>query len=445
MTDWTPLHGGEAFPAQPGRVRSYGVGVKQTGDLIEEQVTLLRKLAEEDSWYTEAADAFREKAEDLAGKIDKTRNRYQDTGAALITFADTVSGLESDAILKRNQARDLETVISQNPQVDEPTGEDENGEPEELTPAQEQQNRARATAIADLATVQGDFDDLVADAEQAARDCASTIEGAIDDDVKDDWWDRNAGWLRTAVTILGVIATIAAIVLLTVATGGTIWLVALGVAIAATAISLVINIGLALEADGSWTNVAIDAISLLTLGAGGVLTRLAGRAFPAVRAAVASFRGGRAFAATMGRFHGIPRAIYSFLSSSRIGFVSRFGTARLSSMADDALRNAGAAYDAVMAPRVTSALSRLLNGGEDAAQQFRVTRELLEQLRAMPDVPAELVQNLQRVRNLTTAVAGTTVVATVNDIVDVINEDVEGLQDLKGYKVVVDVINRLVP
>ena len=43
------------------------------------------------------------------------------------------------------------------------------------------------------------------------------------------------------------------------------------------------------------------------------------------------------------------------------------------------------------------------------------------------------------------AVAGTTVVATVNDIVDVFNEDVEGLQDLKGYKVVVDVINRLVP
>ena len=60
------------------------------------------------------------------------------------------------------------------------------------------------------------------------------------------------------------------IILLTVATAGTIWLV---VAVVAGIAALLINLGLAIKADGSWVDVAFDAIGLLTLGAGSVIGR----------------------------------------------------------------------------------------------------------------------------------------------------------------------------
>lgn len=413
-TTWDPLHGGDPFPADPGRVRAYGNGVTTTGQLIGEQVTLLRKLQQEDSWHTEAADAFREKAEELADKIDKTKGRYVDTGAALTTFADTLDGLEEQAVVKRDRARELEATIGANPEVETPTGPGPDGTPPpSLTPEQEAQNRRRGDALDDLAQVQRDFDGLVRSGEDAARSCASAIEDATDDDVKDDWWDRNAGWIKQVTQILGWIALAFVLIALTVASGGTIWLVFAAVL---TTISLLLNVGLALKADGSWWAVAIDAFSLLTMGTAGALTRVMSKSLAAVRPGVAAIRGQQAFAATMGRAFGIPRAIYSFAASVPIRAISRFGVSGISRMSDDAARAADVAFDSVMATRTSNVAQRWLLGGDSTVVNLVTTRQLLAGLRSGGGaVPAELIGGLTQASRAGTGAVAAHLAGTGSD------------------------------
>ncbi len=442
--DWDPLAtDGDPFPALPQQVTSYGQDLQRTGDLIAEQVTLLRRLAQEDSWYTDAADAFREKAEELADRIDKVKDRYQQAGAHLITFADTADEAQRAAVVVRDEAREAQRALQSNPVVEPGTAPP--GEPAPaLTPAQRAQNRRHDDASDALSRLQGDFDRLVDEARSAASTCAGRISDAIDDDVKDDWWDRNAGWLKTVTKVLGWVVTIAAIVLLTVATGGTIWLVALGVGLAAGIASLLINVGLARNAEGGWSAVAFDAIGVLTLGAGGLFARIGSKAFPALRAATATFRSEQAAAATMRSF-GLRVPIARFFASRNIPLVSRFASGRLASMGDEAARAGSTAYQAVMAVRPVTVPQRLVHGGQSAAQQMVVTRELLAGLRATSGAPTALVQGLSSLNRVNLAATsaglislGSTVAETVTS--DGANDAANGLVDIA-----VDLLPRIVP
>ncbi len=440
--DWDPLAtDGDPFPAEPGEVEAYGQDLQRTAELIGDQVTLLRKLAQEDSWYTDAADAFREKAEELADRITKVKDRYAETGGHLVVFAETVRVKEEAAVRVRDAARDHEATLRANPVVE--PGHAPPGEPApELTAGQKAQNRRHDAASSALDHLQQEFDGLVDAARSAASACAGRISGAIKDDVKDDWWDRNAGWLKTITKVLGWVVTIAAIVLLTVGTGGLIWAVALGVGLAAGLISLAINVGLARNADGGWSAVVFDAIGVLTLGAGGLFAKIGSKAFPALRAATASYRSEQAAAATMRSF-GIRVPIARFFASRNIPLVSRFASGRLASMSDEAARAGSAAYDAVMAARTVTVPQRLLNGGKSAAQQMVVTRELLAGLRATSGAPTALVQGLTSLSrvNLAATVSGlaglgNTVVKTA--VSDGPNDTANGLVDIA-----VDVLPRM--
>ena len=413
---WDPfVTDGDPFPAEPDWVTSYGKSLQRTAELIEEQVTLLRKLAQEDSWSTDAADAFREKAEELADKITKVKGRYHDTGTHLVTFAETVGNKEEAAVAKRNLARDQQEILDANPLV-EPGAPGADGEPAELTPEQTTQNNKHTAAARALDGLQQDFNTLVGEARNAASECAGNIKDSIDDDVKDDWWDRNAGWIGTLTNVLGWIVTIAAIVMLTVATGGTIWLIALGVGLAAGLISLGLNIGLAMKADGDWWDVAFDAVSVLTLGAGGLLTKIGSKAFPALRSGVASFRATRASTAAMNAF-GLRVPITRFFANRSFPFISRMAMRSMVSMSDDAARAGNTAFDAVMATRAVTLPQRLLLGGKDGAQQFVVTRELLAGLRATPGAPANLVQGLTSLNRINLAAAASSLTGLGNNIV----------------------------
>lgn len=439
---WEPLHGGDPFPANRFQVRSYGDRVKRTGELIGEQVTLLRRLADGDSWRTDTADAFRDKGEELADLIEKTQDRYIDVGSELVAFADTLDGYEDEArALVREAQAELDTIRA-NPEVT--ASPEEDGSPGELTPSERAQNSRRASAELRLSELQRLFDGIVASAESAASTAAGRIRGYIDDDVKDSWWDRNAGWLGNLRTALGIIAAVAGIVLLTVATGGTIWLVALGAALVAGAGALAISIGNLVSGNGGWADVAIDTVGLLTLGAGGVALRLMSRGFPAVRTAMAALRGRQAFAATMGRFGGVPIAVYSRLASLRVNLfgVRGWAVGRISAMADDALAAANAAYDATMAPPVVNLGQRLLYGGRETAGVVVQSRQFLDELARLGDAPVELVDDVAGMVRLGRTLTLSSLVGSANDVVDIAREANEFARDVKVLKVLVDVVSR---
>ena len=258
---WEPLHAGDPFPADPAAIETYAADVTATAQLIAEQVASLRRLADANNWTTDTADAFRERATDTANEIEKTHGRYAGVGTALTTLSGELQAHEASAKLKVQEAAQLVRTIQANPEVSPTPGED--GAPPELSPEGEAQNARRAAAQQRFAELQTEFHQIVQAAEADARTCESKINDAKDDSVKDNWWERNAGWLKGLATVLGAIAAVAGIILLTVATAGTIWLV---VAVVAGIAALLINLGLAIKADGSWVDVAFDAIGLLTLG-----------------------------------------------------------------------------------------------------------------------------------------------------------------------------------
>ena len=178
----------------------------------------------------------------------------------------------------------------------------------------------------------------------------SKINDAKDDSVKDNWWERNAGWLKGLATVLGAIAAVARIILLTVATAGTIWLV---VAVVAGIAALLINrLGLAIKADGSWVDVAFDAIGLLTLGAGSVIGRSIQAAWKGMSTAVAAARSTKAFDAAVdgaffyrfaGRGVDLHVKVFAWRVPVRLPFVTKMAEGYRAGVIDDAL---GAAQEA---------------------------------------------------------------------------------------------------
>ena len=113
--------------------------------------------------------------------------------------------------------------------------------------------------------------------DSSGSSTASKINSAIDDGVKDSWWDsfkewvgHYAGVIKDICTVLEVIATILAVIALFIP--GLDIIVILG--IAATALALAGRTMLAATGNGSWFDVALDAFALLTFGAGKIVGSL---------------------------------------------------------------------------------------------------------------------------------------------------------------------------
>lgn len=130
-------------------------------------------------------------------------------------------------------------------------------------------------------------------------------------------------------------------------------------------------------------------------------TKLLARGFPAVRGVVASFRGSRAFSASMNRFWGVPLRFHSWRASWGFNLLGGrcSSLAALSRMSDDALRAADMAYDATMATFPVTRLQRFVDSGLQTSQMVRQSREMLTSLRALPDVPGAVLDDVtKRVR-----------------------------------------------
>ena len=289
-TDWTPLgHDADPVPGDPETISREAAHLTRVEQQIADQVAALRAIAgsgDDGALQGHYSEKIRSSASDLAGQLAKVEGRYREVSSALNQWVPDLEHAQSQSLTALNEAEAPYQKLNQ--AVILPSGPD-------LTAAQKQSIQDYHTSMdraqADLDAAKARLTRAVGLRDQQAARCASAINKAIDDGVKDSWWDhvkdwvdRNAGWLKTAANVLGWIATGLALLALLIPGLNIVALAFLGA-------MLLIHTMLAAAGDGSWLDVGLDVLALATLGTGKLVTAMAREAVTGAEDAVATAAG----------------------------------------------------------------------------------------------------------------------------------------------------------
>jgi len=299
-SQWQPLGWDtDPVPGDPEVISQEARLLASVADQINGQIAALKKISSDQANIGKTADAIRSSASDLVGTLQVVAERYERVSSALTGWVGELEQAQSMSIRALDQAeapyaqlnqvvalpagggqstsRPGSTLLTQPGALPGSTlpGSNLPGGSSTLTPAQQQEISNYRAA---MQRAQGQVDDAKALLNQAIslRDdqggyYASQINDAANDALRDSWWDKfkswvsdNAGWLKTLAKVLGDIVAVLALICLLIP-GVDLLLIA---ALALTAMLLVVHTMLAATGNGSWIDVAIDVIGILTLGWG---------------------------------------------------------------------------------------------------------------------------------------------------------------------------------
>jgi uncharacterized protein YukE len=394
-----PLDGRNGVPGDAGAITALARRYADTAAEIEAQANNLRRLSSQarNGWKGEAGEKFTEAAGDLAGRISKARRRYEAASRALSSFGDALVGVQTQAYSAVRKAQDAEDDVARL-NANRPDRPPATATPEEALAAAAEQ-RAHTSAVeearARLSTARSRYDDAKADYDRAASSAARVLRtGREDDGLADGWWDRNAGWIDTVLTVIGVVVLVLAIAALVIALfipglniavlGGLSVVTALNVTgFGLGVVMLAGHTGLAATDNGDWSDVAWDAVGVLTFGVGRLVpaaTRALGATASRIGAGIAAARGGRAAFSSAG----LPRLLFDLgrqvpLARSALSLSPRLGAAFRA--ADEAAETARAGVTA-LAPSPGLATRLLSLGDEDFARVASLVSQIDE---AVPD------------------------------------------------------------
>jgi hypothetical protein len=273
--DWSPLGlDSDPVPGDPEQISREAAHLSQVAATITDQIAALRKIADagaDGSLDGRYADTIRSSAADLASQLGKVVGRYQKTSTAISQWVPELEYAQSESVQALRAAEDAARRQQANAPIPNASGQQESAQ-------QKQEDQARSAALqqadSDMAAAHRRLDNAVSYRNAKAAETTAKINEATDDQVTDSWWDRFesfvshfAGVIKVVCTALEVIATVLAIVALFIP--GLDLVVML--AIAGTALALIGRTLLAATGNGSWTQVALDAVALLTFGAGRIV------------------------------------------------------------------------------------------------------------------------------------------------------------------------------
>ncbi|MFC5030329.1 hypothetical protein ACQFX6_24880 [Streptomyces sp. DSM 41987] len=236
---------------------------------IRTQITRLRALSDGTGLKGDYADALQDGADRLRDKLGKVADRYEAVAVKVSAWAEAVEDAQHQTAAAHRAAtaaHDIITPLDALPEAD-------------LTPTQKSDlDHARASLI----RAQAAFDGAVGDYESDARRLSGAIEDLLDDSLEDSCWswtsnllERNAAWINEALEIIGWIATVVAIaaVLIACAPTAPAWLAlaaswAIAGAEAATYGTALVHTALAATGNGTWADVGLDVVAILTLRMG---------------------------------------------------------------------------------------------------------------------------------------------------------------------------------
>ncbi|MGW4908154.1 hypothetical protein [Streptomyces sp. NPDC004270] len=269
---WEVLgEGGDPVPGDVHEMEALSRRFEATAKTISDTVAALRRLGNLESWDSDAGRAFADKAKDTAQTVSKAHDRYADAGAALkeyYTDLETIQG-DADRLLTQAEQQHDDLSAANSKAENPPKGTDQDGQDKldkKVTDLQDGLKDLRDK----LAAVKTRHENA---GDKAAKRIHDTTHG---DGLNDSWLDD----LRDALTWLGnaagAIAAVCGVVSLLVG-----WIPIIGQAIAGvlgtvallmTVVSLVCHLLLAINGDGSWSDVAMDVLGLATFGVGRVFS-----------------------------------------------------------------------------------------------------------------------------------------------------------------------------
>jgi len=286
---WQPLGWDtDPVPGDPEVISQEARLLASVADQINGQIAALRKIASDQTNLGKTADQIRSSANGLAGTLQVVAERYERVSSALTGWVGELEQAQSMSIRALNQAEAPYAQLNQVVALPSGNGLSQGSLPPSatlsqagtlsggnLTPAQKQEILNYRAA---MQRAQGEIDAaeaLLAQAislrDQQGSYYASKINDAANDALRDSRWDKfkswvtdNAGWLKTLASVLGDIVAALAFLCLLIPVVDLLILAA----IALTAVLLAIHTMLATTGNGSWLDVVIDVIGLVTLGWG---------------------------------------------------------------------------------------------------------------------------------------------------------------------------------
>jgi hypothetical protein len=301
-TDWSPLADSDPVPGDPQRIGEQAAHLASAAQQIQGQVSQLRAIAAGQSDERGLhVDKLKSASADVAGSLEQVVGRYQKTSSALSAWVPELEYAQSQSLKALYQAQDAAARERANQPIPWPS----NYQP---TAQDNQDDQARATALSraadDLAAARAMLDAATSYRDQKGRETRNKIENAIHDGLADSWLDSHVGsawagfsdWvaehadcLRTVANVASWIATGAGLLALCVGwipiVGQVVAVAADAVATLAAAVSLVCHLLLAITGHGSWLDVALDAIMVITFGMGRAFAKVTKQGFTAARAA----------------------------------------------------------------------------------------------------------------------------------------------------------------
>ena len=279
--DWRPLGLDEdPTPGDPQRVTEEVSHLNSVAATIANQISALREIAGggTDALIGDYADTIRESARELVGTLQTVHERYTKVASAL-------GGWESDLVTAQGMSLNAlnaaegpyqQLQLLNAPAISAPS----------TSPPTAQQKAAAAAHQAAVSKAQGQLADALGDLHRAvqfrdtqAAHWAGQINGASDDSLTDSWWDSfmdfigQWAWLiKDICTVLEVVGAVLAIIALFATGVG--WLLA--AAFIMTAVALLGRTLLAATGNGSWLEVGLDFVALLTLGLSGGISGVGG-------------------------------------------------------------------------------------------------------------------------------------------------------------------------
>ncbi|MEJ8649427.1 putative T7SS-secreted protein [Streptomyces sp. MS1.AVA.3] len=268
-TDWQPLAEKDPIPGDPEDIRDEVTKMKNLAKTLRDQARILRKAEDGDALQGNYADKIREKSGELDKRFRETAGRYERVVGDLGKWADDLEDFQerADRILRSAKHADEEHAADVKKKAAE-AKKDGDEPPED------------SDSDSHLATYRRQLDDVISERDTRARQYANNLGDDISDVLEDSAWENFADGLSTTLDVIGYIATAIAVIAIFCTPAG--WLAGLltGLAIGLGVASLAGHTLLAATGEGSWTDVAFDAIGLATMGLGSkALTALkAGRA-----------------------------------------------------------------------------------------------------------------------------------------------------------------------
>lgn len=337
----------QRIEGNPDDIERAGRHYTAIGEQMEWTADELKKLADDTKYKADSLDKVRESAGELHGELRKASVRYARTGPVLVTYASALRRAQdvtvdpyvepirtahaaaetADDALGDAQGRvdDLDTTWLWE---SEPTDEQRTAAASELSDARSAANAANAK----LEGLWESFESGYSEWEEAYEKAVEGVDDAIEaSGIDDSWWEDLLDGIADAMTVIGAIAIVLAIVV-----GGPIFLV-----IATVAAVITLAAHLTMMAAGSkrvsWGDIAIDMIAVVPFLGAFAKGALAGRGVMA-SLRVAAGAGGATSATVRGGRNAVALDLRSISGAGRNVGNRAAREARAPGLADDFLR-----------------------------------------------------------------------------------------------------------